>query len=84
MFFLYIIFFLFLLGLVKAVQLWWYLRKIIRSVRFGQDEQARNRNRQYGSAGVYNNTKKDKADNAAKKKVIDDDEGEYVEFEEVK
>ena len=85
MFFIYLLLFLFLWGVLRLVMLWWRLRQVFRAARFTQDDRSRSQNSPHGRqderAGVHGGNK---ADAPGRKKVIGDDEGEYVEFEEVR
>ena len=85
MFFIYLLLFLFLWGVLRLVMLWWRLRQVFRAARFTQDDRSRSQNpphdRQDERAGVHGGSQ---TDAHGKKKVIADDEGEYVEFEEVR
>lgn len=80
MFIIYLLLFFILYIVVRGVQLWWRLRKMLRGGGMGDGRQQR---QQYRGEGVYTDEQKAK-NNKPKKKVIEDDEGEYVDFEEVK
>lgn len=76
---------IFILAGMGALRLWWQMRKIMRTGRQQGQQQRRQsqQQQQRRGAGVY----RDESSNSAskpKKKVFADDEGEYVDFEEVK
>lgn len=83
--FVFFLIFYICMGVFKLVMLWWRLRQVFRAARFTQDDRSRSQNpphdRQDERAGVHGGNK---ADAPGRKKVIGDDEGEYVEFEEVR
>ena len=62
----------------------WYIRRKIRKF-FGQfNQQAGGTKHQQAHTNTERNKKDDSAGTADKKKVFTADEGEYVEFEEIK
>lgn len=81
MFIIYLFLFFILYIVVRGVQLWWRLRKMLRGGGMGDGRQ---QGQQYRGEGVYTDEQKAKNNKQPKKKVIEDDEGEYVDFEEVK
>ena len=81
--------FIFILGFIGVVRFWWTIRTLVHNAR----EQAR----QQQQGGQHDNFKStsnassanttsstNTASSASHKKVFADNEGEYVEFEEVK
>lgn len=81
--------FIFIFVAIQGIRLWWVVRKALHgqgsagSARGKQQEQPR-----YRGAGVYRDpsaqSKQSTSGGQQRKKVYGDDEGEYVEFEEVK
>lgn len=83
--FVFFLIFYICMGVFKLVMLWWRLRQVFRAANFKQEERTGNQEPSHGRqderAGVHGGNK---ADASGRKKVIGDDEGEYVEFEEVR
>ena len=83
--FVFFLIFYICMGVFKLVMLWWRLRQVFRAANFKQEERTGNQEPSHGRqderAEVHGGNK---ADAPGRKKVIGDDEGEYVEFEEVR
>lgn len=85
MFLLYLILFFFFLGLFRLILFWWRLRQVFRAARFKQNDRQQSQGySQQGQSGHTERTGESKSDSRTKKKVIGDEEGDYIEFEEVK
>lgn len=76
--------FIFILGFIGAVRFWWTIRTLVHNAR----EQARQQQQQTAQKDNFNSADTTSSTNTTSttphKKVFADNEGEYVEFEEVK
>lgn len=76
--------FIFILAAMGGLRLWWQIRKVMRNGRGQQTSQGLNsQQQQHRGAGVYRD-ETFQSSSKPKKKVFADEEGEYVDFEEVK
>lgn len=79
--------FIFILAFIGAVRFWWTIRTLVNNVREqAKQQQGENQNNSYTSNS--NNTTNSSGNTihtstSERKKVFDDNEGEYVEFEEI-
>lgn len=78
-------FFLFwiILAFIGAVRIWWQMRRMMNAARKQHQRQTHQQQNQRSKSGVYMDETKTQS-KQSKKKVFDDDEGEYVDFEEIK
>lgn len=69
--------FIFILGFIGVIRFWWIIRTLV--------QRAREQDRQQQQTDQQDNFKStDTASSTPHKKVFADNEGEYVEFEEIK
>lgn len=81
--------FIFILAFIGAVRFWWTIRSLMNNVRNQARQQQNEQNsynntsENYNTANSTNNTVHGSS-TPSHKKVFEDNEGEYVEFEEIK
>ncbi|MBQ0049437.1 MAG: DUF4834 family protein [Bacteroidales bacterium] len=81
--------FIFIFAAIQGVRLWWTVRKVMRGQMGGsRSNQSERQQSAYRGEGVYRDPSAQARQTAKgstpRKKVYGDDEGEYVDFEEVK